>query len=936
MPEDQSTLLAKCPACNAAYRVPAAAAGKRITCKRCQAAITVPTGAASTARAVTPVSEAMTARTQKNAVAGTTPRGNTTAAETSTALRARPALPKTSTAPCARPAPPKTPPAPCARPATTVLSRAGTVAPHRPLKAPARKPLPLSHARPAATVAEKNVISPKSKEASTLAPSRNRPSQKKVILALTALVAVLLVAGVGGFLFLSRIQKQREAERQEDERMIRLLKDGEDLMRRGNFEAALAKFEQVIAARSRVRWDGFYYRARWNFAQGKYEQAINDATEAVVGNASESVPMTYAGENLFLRARAYIALGRYSDALQDIEEGFRFKDISVEMQATSDRLKSILETNARAIAILKDRLTLLPRSVSALPATPEMFEQCIAFDGWEPIPVPTYMAAQRAIKPDPQVVPAQWPTALIPLPIHGFLGDIVAVLQKEYAEGLSTIVLPVQLTSGELGLLPCAIVDPKNPRRPIEEASLRLAISRSAGRLTFCIALSGGKDAQVVESADALPAAVAARREVLLKTTTSPAPDTRGELAPDRIVPLLLTFEGVFSAQEFVSVLDTVRRCEKVAPLLCLDTPLAMQRSLLSGLGWLVRHQDPRGAWRAEDFDSRCKKNDRCPGKGREENDEALTAFVLLAFLGAGADASLEGGSAERFAGAIESAKDYLRKLQKDDGCFEPAVGRDRGRLMFTHAVITTALAQAVIGGDSTLKDEVARAADFILAGQAEAGGWGYKPRDPQPDTITTGWCMIALRAAEVATGRTADSGWREKALKFLLDLTDSREFDVRYRADAQVIRYEEAGKVKYKFHRTPAAHALVARLIFMTDARAPVIVAGGNLLAARLPNWDELENVDLYHWLVASAGLYLLEGRGRAAERKAWTAWYSAVVPLLLQKQNMEPGTCLEGSWDAIDKWSWAGGRPYSTAAASQTLAILLGEEGFLRRLGR
>ncbi|MDQ7780146.1 MAG: prenyltransferase/squalene oxidase repeat-containing protein [Planctomycetota bacterium] len=884
MAEEQQPVVAKCPACGAAYKLPASAAGKRFACKKCQSPITVP---------------------------------------------AVPTAPAASSGQPAKLAPPKTGTSPrIGKPSAPVSGKADLTA--------NKKTLPTSRAavsRGARAGIEKKPSATKVTEPDAK-PSPKR-SQKKVLLALVCFVLVLVGGGVGGYFYLDSVRRQSETERKELDRISALLKEGEDLMSKRDYAAAAERFKLVTESKSRARWDGVYCRGKLAFVQGRYESALSDSTEAIEGNKAESSPATFAAETYFLRARARVALGQYSDAVADIEAGLAFKQIAPEIQTVSDKLKQMIDINNRAIATLQEKQQLFPVSQTASAASPDFFEQCIGIDAWEPTAQPTFRATQPPVRPDPQVARPQWPTALVPLPAHAFLGDLAAVLRNELGNGLKAIALPVNLADGRLGMVSCLLHAPETYKsiRASDPgpARLCLTVSKIAGRLTITLADAAGKSLAPVESLEALPAAVDSKRPAAAADPASPAAQPAAESSS----LLLLTLDGFFSAQEFVNVLDACRKCERVEPSYCVDTQIAMQGSLLAGLGWLARHQNADGGWDAEKFDTRCKKkDDLCPGRGREENNEACTAFALLAFLGSGFDAvdPADKGDA-RFEAVVKGAKESLSKLQKDDGCFEPKAGRQANRLVFIHALVTAALAEAVIGGDTKLKDRVDKAADFLLDAQSPGGGWGYKPKDEHADAITTGWAVVAIRAAQ-ATGKAVDQQKLEGALEFLKKLTDSREFKVFYREDQQIARYAE--NAKFNPQRAPVSHALIARLVVTGDTRAPTVVAAGNLLVQRLPVWDKIENIDLYHWMLGTAGLYLLEGRDSASERKSWLSWTGALAPILLERQNREAGTCLDGSWDATDKWGWAGGRPYSTAACALTMATILGEEGFVRRLAK
>src|SRR4029453_997335 len=79
----------------------------------------------------------------------------------------------------------------------------------------------------------------------------------------------------------------------------------------------------------------------------------------------------------------------------------------------------------------------------------------------------------------------------------------------------------------------------------------------------------------------------------------------------------------------------------------------------------------------------------------------------------------------------------------------------------------------------------------------------------------------------------------------------------------------------------------------------------------------------DFYYWFHATYAMSQLAGSGD----ERWKRWCAALSPALLDTQNFAAakGTCREGSWEPVDRWSCEGGRVYATAMAVLTLEVCL-----------
>jgi hypothetical protein len=70
-------------------------------------------------------------------------------------------------------------------------------------------------------------------------------------------------------------------------------------------------------------------------------------------------------------------------------------------------------------------------------------------------------------------------------------------------------------------------------------------------------------------------------------------------------------------------------------------------------------------------------------------------------------------------------------------------------------------------------------------------------------------------------------------------------------------------------------------------------------------PEWDSQGlKVDMYYWYHATYAMLLAEG----GSSSRWKRWNEALKAALLDTQN-KGGTCKDGTWEPIDRWSCEGG---------------------------
>lgn len=164
------------------------------------------------------------------------------------------------------------------------------------------------------------------------------------------------------------------------------------------------------------------------------------------------------------------------------------------------------------------------------------------------------------------------------------------------------------------------------------------------------------------------------------------------------------------------------------------DSLTATERAVNSGLDWLVRVQEPSGAWEGTRWG------------GRETFPVGLTGLALLAL--AEDESAIVPKSHEA---AIRRAANYLMRVQREDGRWiDPASGTS-----YDHAIATCALlAVYQRQPDAALKESLDKALRVLTIARDVAGGYGYQgPEGRVRPNVESAWTRLAL-------DRSMASGW--------------------------------------------------------------------------------------------------------------------------------------------------------------------------------
>jgi hypothetical protein len=306
------------------------------------------------------------------------------------------------------------------------------------------------------------------------------------------------------------------------------------------------------------------------------------------------------------------------------------------------------------------------------------------------------------------------------------------------------------------------------------------------------------------------------------------------------------------------------------------------EKAVAGGLRWLARFQEADGRWSA----SNRRANRRI--RPRSGIDSALTGLGLLSFLGQGHTHQKAGP----YRANVKKAIDWLLKIQKVDGDL-----RWRGR-MYSHAIATIALCEAyALSGDPELEGPCRSAVKFIVKAMApRLWGWRYVPRQ-RGDTSVVGWCVMALKSAEMAGLKVPPVAWKN-ASTFL-----DRVSAGRHRG-----HYGYTGPSTG--HPALTCEGLFCRVLM---GESPDTKRNQESIAVAMKHLPTVRrgrhNFYLYYY--ASLALHY-------AGAEQWPKWNQALQQVLLKTQNQKKD--MAGSWEGNVQWGHRGGRIYAT-----TMAVLM-----------
>ena len=225
----------------------------------------------------------------------------------------------------------------------------------------------------------------------------------------------------------------------------------------------------------------------------------------------------------------------------------------------------------------------------------------------------------------------------------------------------------------------------------------------------------------------------------------------------------------------------------------------------------------------------------------------------------------------------------------------------------YVHEHKTDAQVAAMLteGARLLVRSQHAAAKPKILGGpgrpeQEFFGSWRYRPDDDSGDLSASGWCVIALVAAQKAGVKLPESVRKDF-------LTYCRKC---FNPETGFYGYQTGGEATY----TTTAIGVLTSLL-CAGGEDPHVRKGLATLRKNFPAWEEEGGpglYPLYYWYYASRAMYMAGG-------DYWKQWQAVVCPMLLDNQNAD------GSWDAAQREKEVG-TEYTTAVAILILQLCSG----------
>ena len=336
--------------------------------------------------------------------------------------------------------------------------------------------------------------------------------------------------------------------------------------------------------------------------------------------------------------------------------------------------------------------------------------------------------------------------------------------------------------------------------------------------------------------------------------------------------------------------------------------PLGPQTELAieSGLEFLAKYQRPDGSWHLEDFSEQVDIR----------SETAATALALLSFQGAGythRQFKYEVVCKKALAWMVQNQRPngdlYVRSEPKSDG----------NAWLYSHSIATLALCEAYgMTQDESIKENAQRAITFLVLSQdPQGGGWRYQPKIGS-DMSVTGWCMMALKSAELSGLDVSKDSYRgiEKWLE-RSQASETQRYLYRYNWQAPDLPATRHGRLP-----TPVMTSvgLLMRLYLGWRRDNPDMQRGTDWLIERLPTEGTTQNPqrDTYYWYYATQVMFHMGG-------ERWKAWFGSLYPMLIRTQKKDGNYV--GSWDPNgqipDAWGRFGGRLYVTTLNLLSLEV-------------
>ena len=264
------------------------------------------------------------------------------------------------------------------------------------------------------------------------------------------------------------------------------------------------------------------------------------------------------------------------------------------------------------------------------------------------------------------------------------------------------------------------------------------------------------------------------------------------------------------------------------------------EAAIMKGLNWLKNNQDPDGGWGDNDKDE--------GGRPVKTDRNSMTGMALLCYLG-----HCELQDSPTFGPTVQKAIDFITSTPP-----EPESIGQKGS--YSHPIRTYALCEAfTMTKIPKLKEYAKRAAEIVVKGQNESGGWAYdygKGPVAHTDLSVTGWNIQALKAAAL-TGISIDG------------LDEAMDKAIAYVKRCQ----DKAGKFAYKEGtngKGSLTGAGVLCLQIWKNAKSEEATKGLDwIIANQSLDWKA---VNVYEWYYHAQACF--QATGVSGGAKYWRAW--------------------------------------------------------------
>ena len=271
------------------------------------------------------------------------------------------------------------------------------------------------------------------------------------------------------------------------------------------------------------------------------------------------------------------------------------------------------------------------------------------------------------------------------------------------------------------------------------------------------------------------------------------------------------------------------------------------ETAIVKGLNWLKTNQDPEGSWGGKDKD----EDGKPLSKVDAHHKKAMTGMALLCYLG-----HCELQDSPEFGPTVQKAINYITSMPPD----EPVGAGNRGS--YSHPIRTYALCEAyTMTKIKKLEVYAKRAAELVIKGQNESGGWAYaygKGPAAHTDLSVAGWNIQALKAA-------AYTGIEISGLDEAMD-----------KAIGYVKRCQDkAGKFAYKEGENGKSSLTgtgVLSLQIWKNAKSEEADKGLQWIVQNQATITEWSKVDVYGWYYNAQACF--QATGVSGGSKYWKAW--------------------------------------------------------------